>query len=292
MTVASISVRVMSLRVRRPGLPERLADAGTALSQLDRLQAANRRVDPQPTAAQKDSGNYRKGHFTWKGLDIAIETAKGQKRKPEWPPLKNSYGYFKKTESGADEDPIDVFISEKNLDSEVVFVINQLKKDGKTFDEHKVIIGDSSEADARKTYLANYEPGWQGLGSVRAMTLEDFKKWLEDGDTAKAAAEEDRLWVYACPECHGDAYNGDPEIGARYRGGAKCGACGHRFSVVGIAPERKNGPILLDKDAEDEGDHVECDCEVKEADFAPGLPRRSNFGDLTQLKANQLYDLV
>src|SRR5215471_16287739 len=189
MTVASISVRVMSLRVRRPGLPERLADAGTALSQLDRLQAANRRVDPQPTAAQKDSGNYRKGHFTWKGLDIAIETAKGQKRKPEWPPLKNSYGYFKKTESGADEDPIDVFISEKNLDSEVVFVINQLKKDGKTFDEHKVIIGDSSEADARKTYLANYEPGWQGLGSVKAMALEDFKKWLKDGDTAKAAAD-------------------------------------------------------------------------------------------------------
>ncbi|MBA7684267.1 hypothetical protein ES703_92658 [subsurface metagenome] len=34
------------------------------------------------------------------------------------------------------------------------------------FDEHKVMMGFDSEAEAHEAYLANYEEGWQGLGAI------------------------------------------------------------------------------------------------------------------------------
>lgn len=157
---------------------------------LSRLDAEAAKVDPSPTEAQKESGNYRKGHVSWKGLDITIETAAGQTRSgtdksgKAWSiTMKDSYGYFKRTESDADGDHVDVFLCTDNLDSELVFVVNQ-DVDGK-FDEHKVVVGVVSEEQARKAYLRNYAPGWKGLGSIAAMTLAQFKSWLTDGDTGK-----------------------------------------------------------------------------------------------------------
>lgn len=238
------SVKILHLRAPRERPDELLALAQNALAKLGELTASSltaaaSQVHPNPSEAQRESGNYKKGHVTWKGLDIAIETAAGQRRKPEWPPLKHHYGYFKGTESGADGDPVDVFVNDANLDSEVVFVVNQNKADG-GFDEHKVVIGCVSEEEARKTYLANYSKGWKGLGSIKAMTLGDFKNWLREGDTSKRAS--DRLWVYACPHCGGDAYNGVPGTGTRFRGGLKCSKCGKGSSAIGRTPRSKHGP--------------------------------------------------
>lgn len=154
------------------------------------LVNARKLVHTSPTEAQKDAGNYRKGHITWQGLPIAIENPKGSTRSgvsktgKKWSTLmKSDYGYFKQTE-GHDGDPLDVFIGPE-LESELVHVINQVDPDTQKFDEHKVIIGAISEQQARETYLANYDKGWQGLGSIRQIALSDFKWWLEYCDTTK-----------------------------------------------------------------------------------------------------------
>ena len=39
------------------------------------LIKAESEVDTRPTEAQKEAGNYKKGHIKWQGMDITIETA-------------------------------------------------------------------------------------------------------------------------------------------------------------------------------------------------------------------------
>ena len=144
---------------------------------------------PEPTDAQKEAGNYKKGHVRLNGLDISIENPAGSRRRPEWPPLKNHYGYFKGS-VGADKDHVDVFMTERASDPDLpVFVVDQVNRDG-SFDEHKVVLGAADEAGARSTYLANYEKGWTGLGAITQMTQDEFKVWVRDpAETKKPAGK-------------------------------------------------------------------------------------------------------
>lgn len=50
---------------------------------------------PEPTKAQKDAGNYPKGHLRIAGLGISIENPAGTHRRPEWPALPAHYGYIR-----------------------------------------------------------------------------------------------------------------------------------------------------------------------------------------------------
>ena len=140
----------------------------------------------EPTDGQKEAGNYKKGKLRLHGLELSIENPAGTRRRPEWPPLAHHYGYIRRTE-GADGDHIDVFLGDNAGDASLpVFVVNQVNRDGK-FDEHKVVMGFADEAAARKAYLDNYSKGWSGLGSIRGMSLDEFKAWLQEGDTTKPA---------------------------------------------------------------------------------------------------------
>jgi N12 class adenine-specific DNA methylase len=141
---------------------------------------------PEPTAAQKEAGNYRKGHTRIHGLDIAIENPAGSKRSgtdakgKEWSvDMQDHYGYIKRTE-GADGDHVDVFIGQ-NPASQKVFVVDQYKADG-SFDEHKVVFGANDLDDAIETYSRNYSAGWN-VGPVAEMSVDEFKDWLKTGDT-------------------------------------------------------------------------------------------------------------
>lgn len=157
---------------------------------INDLKAAGKKTAPNPSEAQKASGNYKKGRFAWKGLTLVIETAKGQYRRgvskdgTAWSTLiKDHYGYVAGSESGADGDEVDVFVCEDYPDSEIVFVVNQ-KCDGK-FDEHKCIIGCIDIESAKKVYLRNYEKDWDGMGEVTSITVDHFKWWMEHADTSK-----------------------------------------------------------------------------------------------------------
>ncbi len=128
--------------------------------------------------------------ITWNGLSLVIEYLKGQTRSgkskdgKEWSTeMKDHYGSFP-GKPGADGDDIDFFLNEANPESELVFIVNQRKKDG-SFDEGKVILGCTCEKDAVQTYLRNYSPGWKGLGSIVPLTLPSFKEWLAQGDPSK-----------------------------------------------------------------------------------------------------------
>lgn len=141
------------------------------------------KVDTNPTEAQKEAGNYQKGHIKVDGFDVTIENPKGSIRRgtdasgKQWEQeMHNTYGYIKGTE-GVDGDHIDVFLSD-NPASGKVWVVDQVNKDG-SFDEHKVMYGFANVADATKAYLSNYEEGWQGLGSISGISREEFKKWIE-----------------------------------------------------------------------------------------------------------------
>lgn len=149
----------------------------------------------EPTDAQKEAGNYKKGHINVQGFDIAIENPAGSKRRPEWPTLKQHYGYIKRT-VGADSKPgakpheveqVDVFVKPETDVSPTgpIYVIDQATEDGSTFDEHKVMIGFASEEEARAAYMENYTKGWKGLKNITEATPEQFKAWLKDGDTSK-----------------------------------------------------------------------------------------------------------
>jgi hypothetical protein len=163
------------------------AETPTVIDQAAHEAATSPENDlPQPTEAQKEAGNYKKGHVTLHGLDITIENPRGSERsgtdksgKPWRVEMAHHYGYIKRTE-GADGDQVDVFIG-PNPDSDKVFVVNQVDPSTKRFDEHKVMLGFDNAAAARKGYLANYAKGWKGLGSIDPMSVETFKKELAKG---------------------------------------------------------------------------------------------------------------
>lgn len=143
---------------------------------------------PEPTPAQAEAGNYQKGHLRLHGLDISIENPKGSTRrskpgaaKPWERTMVGHYGYVKGS-TAADGDHVDVFIGEKP-DSDKAYVIDQVI-DGK-YDEAKVVLGADSEQVARELYLANYEDGWQGLGAITEMPIEQFKEWIKTPATKK-----------------------------------------------------------------------------------------------------------
>lgn len=156
------------------------------------IEAARAEIAPEPTEAQKEAGNYKKGHIKLQGLDIALENPKGSTRsgtdqdgKAWQSTMTHDYGYIKRT-LGADGDHVDVFIGDKP-DSETVYVVDQVDPITGKFDEHKVMMGFSDEQAAREGYLGNYEAGWKGLGAIKAMPVESFKRWVKEGDTTKPA---------------------------------------------------------------------------------------------------------
>lgn len=168
------------------------APAGVEVSEpVAQVEAARAEVNTEPTQAQKEAGNYKKGHLKLHGFDIALENPKGSTRSGTAPDGKawqstmaHDYGYIKRTE-GADGDHVDVFIGDQ-MDSESVFVVDQVDPKTGKFDEHKVMMGFADEQAAREGYLANYEPGWKGLGAIKAMPVKAFKRWLKEGDTTKS----------------------------------------------------------------------------------------------------------
>lgn len=152
-----------------------------------RLKSAIEETETNPSDAQKESGNYKKGHIKFGGYDYTIENPKGSTRSgkdadgKEWKvTMHDTYGYIR-GKFGKDGDHLDMFINDKaDLDNwnGDVFVVDQVNSDG-SFDEHKVMYGYDSMDDAEKAYLANYSDGWQGLGNITGASKDEFDKWLD-----------------------------------------------------------------------------------------------------------------
>lgn len=150
----------------------------------DPIDQARLDVEQNPTDAQKEAGNYKKGHLRLDGYNITIENPKGSVRRGTdskgnaWEnTLNNDYGYIRGTE-GVDGDHIDVYLSDNPTEGNV-FVIDQVNPETREFDEHKVMYGFNSAEEAREAYLANFSEGWNGLGTITEVSKDEFKKWIE-----------------------------------------------------------------------------------------------------------------
>ncbi|HEY6018699.1 MAG TPA: hypothetical protein VIY48_02060, partial [Candidatus Paceibacterota bacterium] len=149
-------------------------------------------INHNPTEAQKKAGNYAKDHVNIHGLDITIENAKGKPRrgvgkngKPWSVTMPAHYGYIKKTK-GADGDHVDCYVG-PNTKSDRVFIIDQKDADKGHFDEHKCMIGFTSRAEAEATYKRGFSDGkgHKRIGNVTEVSVDQFKNWLDSGDTKK-----------------------------------------------------------------------------------------------------------
>ena len=141
------------------------------------------KIDTNPTDAQKEAGNYKKGHVKVDGLNITIEQPKGSIRRgtdangKQWESeMHNTYGYIRGTES-VDGDHIDIFLSDNPTEGNV-FVVDQVNQRTGDFDEHKVMYGFNSMEEAVQAYRDQYEDGWK-VGTVTEVSREEFKKWVD-----------------------------------------------------------------------------------------------------------------
>lgn len=154
----------------------------------------------EPTEAQKEYGNYKKGKVKLNHLPaIMVENPDGSVRKGKgWERTMKGvhYGYFQSTEGadneqdGTPREGVDVMVNaaEGATDETLpVFVINQ-QVDGQ-FDEHKVMVGFADAQEAAKAYKRQYERGWKGLQSMQEMTAEQFSEWVKDPENTTKPAE-------------------------------------------------------------------------------------------------------
>lgn len=155
------------------------------------LDDAANKAEP-PTENQKESGNYKKGHLKFKGLNVTIENPKGSKRNgtdlsgKTWEvTLGAHYGYLKGT-LGKDGDHLDVYIGPDQA-SENVYVVNQKSINSGAFDEHKIMLGFKDRSSAVKSYDAAFsgDLGRKLRMSVVPTSIEGLKEWIANSDTKK-----------------------------------------------------------------------------------------------------------
>lgn len=120
--------------------------------------------------------------MTFRGLDVSIETDKGELRHWYDPhnktkgstKMSHPYGYIRRTK-GVDGDHVDVYVGPKE-DAPDVFIVNQMKApDFKRFDEQKCMLGFESAADAKAAYLKNFDSP-KFFGSMTTMPWAEFEK--------------------------------------------------------------------------------------------------------------------
>ena len=182
---ANIPPRKWTNPTRTVIIPVPISSFGHTLA--SKIAQAEAETDTEPTEAQKEAGNYKKGHVRIGQFDITVENPKGSVRRgtdasgKAWEQtMRNTYGYIRGTE-GVDGDHIDVFLTNDidGWNGRRVYIVDQYNEDG-TFDEHKVMLGFNDEAEAQDAYLSNYEKGWSFKHKLvlSSVNLPDFEKWI------------------------------------------------------------------------------------------------------------------
>lgn len=148
----------------------------------------------EPTEAQIEAGNYKKGHVEVHGEDVTIENPKGSTRSGKTPEgrewsqeMQDHYGYIRRTE-GADGDHVDTFVGDRP-DSDKVYVVDQIDQRTGAFDEHKAMMGYPNQLAAVRAYKRNFGKDWK-VGPVKEMSVPEFKEWAHKGDTKRALQPE------------------------------------------------------------------------------------------------------
>jgi hypothetical protein len=182
---------------------DEMRSAGTRANPIniktaDDVLKASEVVAKDPTDPQAAATNFKHGHAEIEHLgltgknSISIETGVGDTRKgteqdgtPWEVKMPVAYGRIKGT-TGADGEPLDVFIG-AHPDSQHVFVIDQHHAGAKgEFDEHKILTGFRNPIEALHAYANSYtDGGGDRIGGMVALAPDQFKDWLKNGDHSK-----------------------------------------------------------------------------------------------------------
>lgn len=135
-----------------------------------------------------------KDKYNFAGFNVCVENPKGDKRywadndgKTGITVMQYDYGYIHDT-MGPDKDEIDVYVGdEENFD--FIFVIHQNKKPKFTeYDEDKVMIGFSSEKEAKQAYLTHYNDD-RFYGGMSVIPIDKFKEKYKKNNGIKITNE-------------------------------------------------------------------------------------------------------
>ncbi len=130
------------------------------------------------------------------GVPVWIEWKAGEKREYKDKKgvikysklMKHHYGYIPETKD-ADGEEIDVYLGD-NKNSKQSWVIKQLKADGKTFDENKVMMGFGSKEEAKASYDHHMGDAKERFGGIKEVPVSALKALFgENGDGKEKAAE-------------------------------------------------------------------------------------------------------
>jgi len=100
--------------------------------------------------------------------------------------MQAAYGYIPKT-TGHDGEATDIYLARRPKPGSPVFSVEQVKDDG-SLDEHKVMLGFATAAEAKACYLQHTPAKY--FGKIHELSLEQFKAQLaehQDKETRDAA---------------------------------------------------------------------------------------------------------
>lgn len=157
----------------------------------EELERQKAETNTNPTEAQKEAGNYKKGHLTFGGYKFTIENPKGSvrsgknKKGKAWKvTMPVTYGYIL-GKKGKDGDHLDMFINDKadlSTWNGSVFVVDQVNPETGEFDEHKIMYGFNDITDAIRAYLMSYTRPWRGMGNITEVSKGKFDEWVASSD--------------------------------------------------------------------------------------------------------------
>lgn len=146
----------------------------------ERAAQSKSRADGKTRIARTSDAARMLPMIDFNDMPIIIENFKGTQRLGNgWAAtLGADYGYFRFTK-GHDGDQVDVFVGD-NLQSPNVWVIDQVVKATGAFDEHKVMVGFDTLAEAMSAYDASFDGNQPTeVGAVKKLTLDQLRAFLE-----------------------------------------------------------------------------------------------------------------
>ncbi|MDJ0703189.1 MAG: DUF1073 domain-containing protein, partial [Leptolyngbyaceae cyanobacterium MO_188.B28] len=218
--------------------------------QQDSLRSDRRRLD---TAVAP------KWIMRWQGIEIGITHFPGDLRHNR--PMRAGYGFIRGSYGDAEDGmAIDVYIG-RNLSSEKVYRIAQVKPDELVLDEYKWVIGVNTPEQARALYLQHMPRKF--LGMVEASSLKDLAKYRRDAAELSQSAVNYRDRADDARPCNQCLH---------WRGDSRCGLVAGEISALGSCDrwERPDDPkgdgaspgptsplavVEPELDREDAGDH-------------------------------------
>jgi len=187
---AQVNANKPTLTLSRPKAAQDAIAASKVAQQIHPKTAAvteaAKDANPEPSAAQIEAGNQKKGHERFAGKPISIENAAGsiRKSKPGFEPaweveMPYHYGDVKGTR-GADKDPIDIAFDPQGGENH--YVVDQKNAETGKFDEHKVFAHTTTPDRVRDLYNAGFsdQRGPERLGAITKVSEDDLKDWFKN----------------------------------------------------------------------------------------------------------------